>query len=139
MKTQVADRGHTLTWKQEPRPTLNHAPLAFESTCRNCGATVTGQRWQRPRSRLAERAGPEEGRELVEGVWDGPVEFLRVLLRSGLRHRTDDTARYLLAIADSSPWPGVVRETVRVGTLLRSKGSPQRWLPALETPSNAQR
>jgi hypothetical protein len=34
MKIQVADRGHTLTWKQEPRPTLNHA-LAFEGTCRN--------------------------------------------------------------------------------------------------------
>ncbi|MFF4144803.1 NACHT domain-containing protein [Streptomyces sp. NPDC001212] len=101
--------------------------------------TTLAQRWQRPLSRLAERASPEQWRELVEGVWDGPVELLRVLIRSGIRHRTDDTARYLLSIADSNPWPGVVRETVRIGTLLRSEGSPQRWLPALETPSSAQK
>ncbi|MCF1592481.1 hypothetical protein [Streptomyces muensis] len=45
MNTQVADRGHTLTWKQVPRPTLDHA-LAFEGTCRDCGATVTiGSGW----------------------------------------------------------------------------------------------
>ncbi|MDX3165902.1 hypothetical protein PV516_19130 [Streptomyces scabiei] len=45
MATQVADRGHTLTWKQIPRPTLNHA-LAFEGTCCDCGATVTiGSGW----------------------------------------------------------------------------------------------
>ncbi|MGY5014687.1 hypothetical protein ACWCY6_42595 [Streptomyces sp. 900105755] len=37
MKTQVADRGHTLTWKQEPRPPLNHA-LAFEGTVEQQGA-----------------------------------------------------------------------------------------------------
>lgn len=75
--------------------------------------TTLAQRWQRPLWRLAERAGPEQWRELVEGVWDGPVELLRVLIRSGIRHRTDDTARYLLTIANSSPWSGVVRETVR--------------------------
>lgn len=45
MDNRLAEAGHTLTWKQLPRPTLNHA-LAFEGTCRDCGATVTiGSGW----------------------------------------------------------------------------------------------
>ncbi|MFF3277147.1 hypothetical protein ACFYWU_40455 [Streptomyces chrestomyceticus] len=45
MDTQVADRGHTLTWKRLPRPTADHA-LCFKGTCRDCGATVTiGSGW----------------------------------------------------------------------------------------------
>ncbi|WP_033024169.1 hypothetical protein, partial [Streptomyces capuensis] len=45
MDTQVAERGHTLTWKRLPRPTTNHA-LRFEGTCTDCGATVTiGSTW----------------------------------------------------------------------------------------------
>jgi hypothetical protein len=58
---------------------------------------------------------------------------LRVLIRTGIRKRTDEPAAHLLAIADSSPWSDTVRETVRVGTLLRTEGSPQRWLPPLDS------
>jgi hypothetical protein len=97
--------------------------------------TTLAQRWYSPISRLVERATPEQWRELVEGSWEGPDELLRVLIRSGVRKRTDQPARYLLAIADSSPWPDVIRETVRVGTLLRTEGSPQRWLPTLNSGS----
>ncbi|MGW1165791.1 hypothetical protein [Streptomyces sp. NPDC002550] len=97
--------------------------------------TTLAQRWYSPISRLVERATPEQWRELVGGSWEGPDELLRVLIRSGVRKGTDEPARYLLAIADSSPWPDVIRETVRVGTLLRTEGSPQRWLPALNSGS----
>ncbi|WP_199546363.1 hypothetical protein [Streptomyces sp. N35] len=45
MNTQIAERGHTLKWKQMPRPTLEHA-LYFEGTCADCGATVqVGSGW----------------------------------------------------------------------------------------------
>ncbi|MEU6254463.1 ATP-binding protein [Streptomyces sp. NPDC047043] len=91
------------------------------------------QRWYRPLSRLAERASTQQWKELVEGVREGPREILRVLIRSGIRKRTDDPAAHLLAIADSSPWPDMIRETVRVGTLLHTESSRQRWLPSLDS------
>ncbi|MFD8724491.1 hypothetical protein ACFV2H_42670 [Streptomyces sp. NPDC059629] len=88
------------------------------------------QRWYRPLSRLAERAAPDQWKELVEGSWEGPPEILRVLIRAGIRKRTDDPSAHLLAIADRSAWPDMIRETVRVGTLLHTEGSRQRWCPA---------
>ncbi|MFE4967789.1 hypothetical protein [Streptomyces sp. NPDC056660] len=88
------------------------------------------QRWYRPLSGLAERATGEQWKELVEGSWEGPQEILRVLIRAGIRKRTDDPSAHLLAIADSSPWPDMIRETVRVGTLLSTESSRQRWLPS---------
>ncbi|MBW8793013.1 MAG: hypothetical protein JF597_05300 [Streptomyces sp.] len=93
------------------------------------------QRWYRPLSRLAERATPDQWRELVEGSWEGPQEILRVLIRAGIRKRTDDPSAHLLAIADRSAWPDMIRETVRVGTLLHMEGSRQRWFPAREPAS----
>ncbi|MFF4547778.1 NACHT domain-containing protein [Streptomyces sp. NPDC001406] len=89
------------------------------------------QRWYRPVSRLVERATAEQWKQLVEGSWEGPEELLRLLIRAGIRKRTDEPAAYLLAIADSSRWPDMIRETVRVGTLLRTEGSRRRWLPPL--------
>ncbi|WP_326658814.1 hypothetical protein [Streptomyces canus] len=88
------------------------------------------QRWYRPLSRLAERTTPDQWKELVEGSWEGPQEILRVLIRAGIRKRTDDPSAHLLAIADRSAWPDMVRETVRVGTLLHTESSRQRWLPS---------
>ncbi|MEU3345864.1 hypothetical protein ABZ723_12830 [Streptomyces sp. NPDC006700] len=93
--------------------------------------TTLAQRWYSPISRLVERATPEQWTELVKGSWEGPEELLRVLIRTGVRKRTGEPATHLLAIADSSQWPDMIRETVRVGTLLRTEGSRQRWLPLL--------
>lgn len=90
------------------------------------------QRWYRPVSHLVEQATAEQWKELVEGSWEGPEELLRLLIRAGIRKRTDEPAAYLLAIADSSRWPDMVRETVRIGTLLRTEGSRRRWLPPLD-------
>ncbi|GCB52401.1 ATP-binding protein [Streptomyces sp. NL15-2K] len=94
--------------------------------------TSLSQRWYSPISRLVERATPDQWKQLIEGSWEGPEELLRVLIRTSIRKRTDEPAAYLLAIADSSPWPDTVRETVRVGTLLRTEGSRRRWLPPLD-------
>lgn len=45
MDERVAELGHSLTWKRQPRPTREHA-LYFEGTCGDCGATVTlGSGW----------------------------------------------------------------------------------------------
>jgi hypothetical protein len=95
------------------------------------------QRWYRPLSRLAERAAPRQWEELLEGAWEGPKEILRVLIRAGIRKRPDDPGARLLAIADTSPWPDVIRETVRVGTLLHTERSPRRWLPPLDPADHA--
>ncbi|MYS49639.1 hypothetical protein GTW46_06075 [Streptomyces sp. SID6013] len=95
-------------------------------------AMSLAQRWYRPLSRLAERATPRQWEELLAGSWEGPKEILRVLIRAGIRKRPDDPGAHLLAIADTSPWPDVVRETVRVGTLLHTERSPRRWLPPLD-------
>ncbi|MFI2376818.1 hypothetical protein ACH5AO_17340 [Streptomyces sp. NPDC018964] len=90
------------------------------------------QRWYRPLSRLAERTTSQQWRELLEGCWEGPKEILRVLIRAGIRKRADAPGAYLLTIADSSTWPDMVRETVRVGTLLHTESSHRRWLPPLD-------
>ncbi|MFF8102716.1 hypothetical protein ACF07S_23720 [Streptomyces sp. NPDC016640] len=95
-------------------------------------AMALAQRWYRPLSRLAERVTTEQWRELVAGCWEGPEEILRVIVRAGIRKRTDDPGAHLLAIADSSRWPDMIRETVRVGTLLHAEGSRRRWLPPLD-------
>lgn len=56
--TQIADRGHTLTWKRVPRPTPNHV-LAFEGICRDFGATVTiGSGWSPSAKISGARNGP---------------------------------------------------------------------------------
>lgn len=45
MDEQVAELGHTLTWKRLPRPSREHA-LVYEGTCDDCGATVEfGSTW----------------------------------------------------------------------------------------------
>lgn len=45
MNETAGRNGHTLTWKQMPRPTREHA-LYFEGTCTDCGATVQiGSGW----------------------------------------------------------------------------------------------
>ncbi|XUL92035.1 hypothetical protein ACQ86D_40060 [Streptomyces galilaeus] len=90
------------------------------------------QRWYRPLSRLAERATPQQWKELLKVSWEGPQEILRVLIRAGIRKRPDDPGAHLLAIADTSPWPDMIRETVRVGTLLHTERSRRRWLPPLD-------
>ncbi|MFE1073967.1 hypothetical protein ACFW5W_22445 [Streptomyces sp. NPDC058783] len=90
------------------------------------------QRWYRPLSRLAERATPRQWEELLAGAWEGPKEILRVLIRAGIRKRPGDPGAHLLAIANTSPWPDVIRETVRVGTLLHTERSHRRWLPPLD-------
>jgi hypothetical protein len=43
MDEEVAKNGHTLTWKRRPRQ-AGHA-LVFEGTCRDCGATVSIDRY----------------------------------------------------------------------------------------------
>ncbi|MFJ3434762.1 hypothetical protein ACIPMU_14550 [Streptomyces cyaneofuscatus] len=95
------------------------------------------QRWYRPLSRLAERATPQQWKELLMGSWEGPKEILRVLIRAGIRKRPDGPGALLLAIADTSPWPDIIRETVRVGTLLHTERSRRRWLPPLDPVENA--
>jgi hypothetical protein len=92
------------------------------------------QRWYRPLSRLVERATSEQWQFLLAACWEGPLEVLRVLIRAGIRIRTDEPAAHLLALADTSPWPDVIRETVRIGSLLRTDGSRRRWLPADDRP-----
>ncbi|MFC9529054.1 hypothetical protein ACFT38_00650 [Streptomyces sp. NPDC056975] len=86
------------------------------------------QRWYRPLTILVERADTEQWRRLVEGCLPGPQELMRVLIRTSIRKRPGSGA-HLLKIADTSPWPDVVRETVRIGTLLSTAGSRRRWAP----------
>ncbi|MFI7500962.1 NACHT domain-containing protein [Streptomyces sp. NPDC049687] len=93
------------------------------------------RRWYRPVSRLVERATTDQWKALVEGSWEGPQELLRLLIRAGIRKRTDDPAAYPLSIADTSAWPDMVRETVRIGSLLRTEGSRRRWLPDRPDPA----